>query len=170
MKTTMKISALAALAVTLILAMSYMAEAKEIEISKQDLPKEVLAAFNNIYPHAAIKGISKEIADGQTIYEIESADGKIRRDVSLKADGQIIEVEEVVNVLNLPEQVTKAIHDNYPNGKIEKAEKLTKDLRTSFEVVVEKGKENYKVVLDVNGKILKSEQIKENEEKEESEK
>ncbi len=54
----------------------------------------------------------------------------------------------------------------YPNGKIERAEKLVQNSTVEYEVVVEVGEQNYEIVLDASGKILKAEMIGEEEEKE----
>ena len=140
--------------------------AGEEQIDVKDLPPAVLAAFQKTYPKAEIKGVSKEDEDGRIAYEIESVEGKVVRDVLYSEEGQVLEVEEEMAFKALPAGVQKTITDNYPDAEVEKAEKITKNGSINYEVVVETDDEILEIMLDAQGKIIKTESSKENEEEE----
>jgi hypothetical protein len=141
--------------------------AEEAKIKPKDLPAVVLTAFKQAYPDASIKGASKEEENGQTVYEIESKDGKQSRDLVYSADGKILEVEEAINFDQLPVTVQQAIKAKYPDAKVEKAEKVSKDAVVEFEVKLENGEEDVTMVLEPNGTIKSVAAKEEDEEKEE---
>jgi hypothetical protein len=129
--------------------------AKDKKISKKQLPAAVLTAFQTAYPHATIKGQSVETEKGKKFYEIESVDGKINRDLLYTADGKVSEIEESVAAGTLPEEVKNTLAKEYPKGKIVKAEKVTHDTLSTYEIHLKTGKKTKSVSLDLQGKILK---------------
>lgn len=147
----------------------------EQKIKAKDLPGAITAAFQKAYPNAKIKGTSKEVENGKTMYEVESVDGKINRDLLYNADGTCAEIEETIPVKALPGGVADALKKGFPKGKVMKAEKLTKGETVQYELVVQSGKEKHEVVFDAKGAIVKDTKMKakakeEKEEKEENEK
>jgi hypothetical protein len=144
--------------------------AEEVEIKLKDLPAAVLTAFKQAYPNAKIKEASKEEENGQTVYEVESKDGKQARDLVYTADGKVLEVEEAMNFSQLPDAVQKAIQSHYPEAKVEKAEKVSKDAIVQFEVKLENDEEDVVMILDPSGKVVKSEVSKEEDEEKDKEK
>jgi hypothetical protein len=140
--------------------------AEEAKIKPKELPAAVLTAFKQAYPDASIKGASKEEENGQTVYEIESKDGKHSRDLVYSAEGKILEVEEVINFDQLPAAVQQAIKAKYPDAKVEKAEKISKDAVVEFEVKLEQGEEDIIMILEPSGTIKSVAAKEEDEEKE----
>ena len=145
------------------------AEGTEKKITKKDLPSAILTAFEKGYPKAQITGVSKETEDSTTYFEIESRDGKIRRDLLYKADGTVKEIEERVTEAELPAAIRQAVAKEYPKGRIQKGEKTTRDNAIEYELIVKIGKDKMEVVLDESGKILKTEKKSGTEEAEEQE-
>ncbi len=133
-------------------------EEKEEQITKQEVPAAVLAAFEKAYPKVEIKGYTREEKDGKTVYEVESMERKIHRDVTYFEDGTLYLVEEVVAAKSLPEAVRQTVKKEHPKGKIELAEKITEGATVSYEVVVAAGKKKFEVKLDASGKVLESEE------------
>jgi hypothetical protein len=144
-------------------------EGTEKKITKKELPSLVLTAFVKTYPGAKIMGTGMEIEDSTTYFEIESRDGKVKRDILYKADGTVKEIEEGVTKADLPTVIKEAIAKEYPNGKIRKGEKTTRDNVVKYELIVKNGKEKMEVVLDETGKIIKTEKITAKEKEEEKE-
>lgn len=122
-------------------------------MAKKDLPAPVLAAFEKAYPTAKLKECSSEQKDGKTCYELESKDGKTKRDLIYAADGSVMEIEERIAPDSLPETVKKVLADQYPKAAVKKAEKLTKGIEISYEVVVKDGKKKLELVFDAEGKL-----------------
>jgi uncharacterized membrane protein YkoI len=141
------------------------------KIKAKNLPAAVTAAFQKAYPNAKIKGASKEMENGKAVYEVESVDGKIRRDLLYNADGTCVEIEETVPLKALPSDVTDALKKGFPGGKVMKSEKLMKGETIQYELVIQSGKEKHEVVFDAKGLIVKDTKMnaKAKEDKEENE-
>jgi hypothetical protein len=143
-------------------------EAKdEKKFDKRDLPAAVTTAFQKAYPKATIKGADKEMKDSTQYYEIESVEGKTERSILYLPDGTVFEIEEGIDASMLPALVKATINKDYPKGKIEKAEKITRGTTTEFEIKVAVGKEKTEVVLDGSGKVIKTEKAGAKNEKDE---
>ncbi len=140
---------------------AFAGEEEEKQLTKQDVPVAVLAAFEKAYPKAVVKGYSKEEKDGKTLYEVESLEGKTHLDVSYLEDGSLFVTEEVVAVKSLPEAVRQTVKKEHPKGKIKLAEKITEGTIVEYEVVVALGKKKFEIKLDASGKVLESEEAKE---------
>lgn len=118
--------------------------------AKVTLPAAIDAAFKAAYPTATINHVSKEKENGQEIYEVESVDRGLHRDLNYKPDGTVIEVEEEVAETDLPAAVATAIKTRYPKATIVKREKLIKNGTTNYEVALKGGPGE--VVLTPDGK------------------
>ena len=129
--------------------------AQEKKIMKKDLPVPVLSSFQKAYPGATIKGLAREVEEGKTYFEIESVEGKVKRDLLYLADGTLVEIEETVGEADLPIPVKAAAAARYPKGKVVRAEKVTRGGAVSFELRVRVGKAQIEMSIDAAGKVLK---------------
>jgi hypothetical protein len=138
------------------------ARADEEKVSVDKLPAAVKKALKRKFPKAEIEKATKEVEDGNTVYEVELEIKDRSVDVSLKADGTILEIEREVPANELPEAVRKKLAARYPKAKIEKAEEVTKgeDGPVRYEVAI-----TTEVVLTANGKIVQAEEEEEDEKK-----
>jgi hypothetical protein len=130
---------------------------KEGTVDLTILPPAVLKAFRAAYPKAVIKGASTETENGVTLYEIESVDGKINRDLLYTAEGKVVEIEELIAAENLPAPVKETLSKEYPGAKVLvlKAEILTKDGIKAFELSIEVTGQKLGLTIDPQGKIVK---------------
>ncbi len=133
------------------------ARAGEKHLSEKQMPAAVLAAFHKAYPAATIRGMAMETEHGKTNYEIESLDGKTRRDLSYQEDGTLLEIEEVIPEADLPAPVLAAVNAKHPGAKIAKAEKDTRGTTVTYEIHVKDAQRPREVVVTPEGKILKEE-------------
>ena len=106
---------------------------------KVTLPPAVDAAFKAAYPAATINHVSKEKEGGQEIYEVESVDRGLHRDINYKPDGTVIAMEEEVADADFPASVAAAIKTRYPKATVVKREKLTKGTTVTYEVQLKGG-------------------------------
>lgn len=147
------------------------ARADEQKISVDQLPPAVMNAVKAKYPEAKIKEAAKDVEEGKTTYEVSLTDRGQSLDVSFQPNGTIVAIERQIKVSELPAAVTAALKQKYPKAELESAEELTEDGKVTYEVVVElENDKDYEVVLDRSGKILKTEEIKEDEKDEKDEK
>jgi len=117
------------------------------------LPAPILAAFTKAYPNATIKGASKETEDGKTVWEVESIDNGLARDLVYNLDGSVVEFEEQTEPATLPAAVTAALKAKYPKASITKAEKLMKGTTLTYEMAL-KGAAVKSVEITPDGKIV----------------
>lgn len=129
-------------------------EIKPAAVDLNILPAAVLSAFQTAYPHAVIKGTSKETEKGVTFYEIESIDGMMKRDLLYTADGKAVEVEEAMAPGALPPAVLQALAKVYPGCKILNAEDIAKGGQKFFELQIQVKGKKIGVTIDASGKII----------------
>ena len=157
------IAIIAALMGTLIImAVFSTAQAQENKIAVKDLPVAVTAAFQKAYPKATITGAATEVEDGKTLYEVESKEGTIQRDILFTDKGEIFEIEESIALEALPANVKSALEKQFTKYRLIKGEKVTRGTKVVYELKVKSGKKTFAVVLDSNAKILKSNAVKTN--------
>lgn len=144
------------------------ANAADKKITKKDVPVAVLKAFEQAYPKATVKGYAMEKEDGTTYYELETIDGKTKRDLLYHEDGTTVEIEEAVTMKDLPAAVAKAFAKESPKLQASKIEKVTRGASVTYDFSMGKGKSE--LVIDPSGTIVKhSKAVKATEEKEENE-
>lgn len=128
----------------------------EKKLTAKQLPAAVQAAFHKSYPAAKIVGAGSEVEEGKTLYEVESVDGKINRDLMYAEDGTCVLVEETIPLNALPDDVSKTLKKEAGKNKVLKSEKLTKGATIQFEFLIGSGKNQREVVIDPTGKIVES--------------
>jgi uncharacterized membrane protein YkoI len=135
------------------------ASASEKELKKDQLPKAVIAAFEKAFPNAKELEFEEALFDGKTTYEVEyKKDGK-EYEFLYSTEGVLIQKEEDIDVKTLPDPVIQAILKAHPKAEIKEAEKLIKPdgTVTGYEVGIKVAGKELELELDVNGKILKTE-------------
>jgi hypothetical protein len=138
------------------------------KITKKDVPPAVLKAFEQAYSHATVKGYAMEKEHGTTYYELETIDGKTRRDLLYTEDGKIAEIEETITMKDLPAAVAKAFAKESPKAQASKIEKVARGEKVMYEFSMGKGKSA--LVIDPAGTVVKhSRAVKKTSEKEEEE-
>jgi hypothetical protein len=155
------------LAVLLIAGIMPKAIAGDKKISKKDVPAAALKAFEAAFPKVTVNTYIEETEDGKIFFEFETIEGTIQRDILYKADGTLIEVEEILTLASVPSKIAKTISADMPKAKIVGGEKTTKGTDVTYEVKVKVGNKTGRVVLNADGKIIKREMNKTKEEKKE---
>ena len=161
------VTALALLLANVLVVSSWADEGEKKSDAGIQPPEAVLTAFHKAYPSATINNASHESKDGQTYIEIESMDGNQRRDLLYLIDGTLYEIEEAVKVSDLPKEIVATLSAKFPQGKMQKAERITRGGIVQYEVFLESGEDNLEVLLDSQG-VIKS-QTSANDEDEEAE-
>jgi hypothetical protein len=131
------------------------------------LPAPILAAFKKSYPNATIRNASKETEDGKTVWEVESIDNNMARDLIYNPDGTVVEFEEQIEPSTLPAAVSATLKAKYPKATITKAEKLMKGKAVTYEMAL-KDAAVPSIEIAPDGKIAPA--AKEKDEKEDDEK
>ncbi|HLG17319.1 MAG TPA: hypothetical protein VJH03_22920 [Blastocatellia bacterium] len=145
------ISAAVALAFSLVPSQAARAEGNEKRVKMKDLPPAVQKTVREQSKGATIRGLSQETEDGKTIYEVEMRVKGHPKDVSIDADGNVIEVEEAVTLASLPEAVQAGIKKGAAESRITLIESIQKGgALVAYEVHTLAGKKRgeFKVGLD----------------------
>jgi hypothetical protein len=128
---------------------------QETKITKKQVPQPAMTAFKSAYPKAKIIGTNKEIENGTTYYEIESKDGKTKRNVLYTSDGSLYVTEEVIGIKDLPTVVRSSFKSNYSKAKIKVIEKIMKGSDITYEIQYRSGKQRKEAVFSADGKEVK---------------
>jgi len=118
-----------------------MALAQE-KVDADKLPPKVSEAVKARFPGAKITQATKELENGEVIYDIEmTRDGK-KHEMDCKEDGTLVDIQNEIAVTDLPAAATSAIRAKYPNCTIKEAGEILvvkdkKETRDHFEVLIE---------------------------------
>lgn len=156
----MKTTHLAILAACGLLATgSAAAQEHEKKIKRSDLPPAVEKTVAANSQGATIKGFSTEKEDGKTFYEAEMTVNGHSKDMSMTADGSIVEVEEEVAMDSLSADVKAGLQAKAGKGKLLKVETITKkDKLVAYEAQVNTNGKKSEVQVGPDGKPLDHEE------------
>ncbi len=149
-----------------ILIASLSTSASEKKLTRKEVPRAVLNAFVRSYPKAVIKGYAKEVENGGTFFELESVDGRTRRDVLYTPEGEVSEIEETVVMNDLPDAVKKAFAKESDGKAAARVEKTTRGEKVVYEFTMGKGKTE--MVIAPDGAIVEHSQVNTKKDKEEN--
>jgi uncharacterized membrane protein YkoI len=132
-----------------------MATTAEKRIERKDLPSAVEKTVAVESGGASIRGFSREVEDGKTLYEVAlTVDGR-GRDVSIDSQGHVVEVEQEVSLSALPPAVREGLEKAAGSGHIVKVESLTKTgTLVAYEAAVRSGSKKSEVQVGPDGKPL----------------
>ncbi len=133
--------------------------AQEKKIKRSDLPPAVEKTVAAESTGATIKGFSTEKEKGETFYEAELMVNGHSKDISMAADGSIVEVEEQVVLDALSADVKAGLQAKAGKGKILKVESLTKKGKlVAYEAKVDTNGKKSEVQVGPDGKPLDHEE------------
>jgi len=93
------------IAFTLLVAAASALGAQERKIARRNLPAAVARTAATESQGAKIRGYSQEKENGQTFYEVEMTVNGHHRDVLIDSSGTVVEVEEQVQLVDVPAAV-----------------------------------------------------------------
>jgi hypothetical protein len=135
------------------------ASAQEKKIKRSELPPAVEKTVAAQSAGATIRGFSTEKENGQTLYEAELTVNGHSKDISMTADGSIVEIEEQVSLDSLPAEVKAGLQAKAGNGKILKVESLTKKNKlVAYEAKVETNGKKTEIQVGPDGKPIDHEE------------
>jgi uncharacterized membrane protein YkoI len=133
--------------------------AEEKELSKSQVPKAVIAAFEKAYPNAKGLEFEEEMFEGKVTYEVEYKKNGMEYEFLYNADGVLLQKEEEIDGEMLPVPVVQAIKKAYPKAEIKEVEQVMKpdSTVTGYEVEIKVAGKEIELELGVGGTILKNE-------------
>jgi uncharacterized membrane protein YkoI len=135
------------------------AQGNEKNIQRADLPPAVEKTVVTQSQGATIKGFSREKENGQTYYEAEMTVNGHSKDVTIDANGAVVEIEEQVALDSLPSSVKDGLRAKAGTGKILKVESLTKhDQLVAYEAKVQTDGKKKEIQVGPDGQPLAHEE------------
>jgi len=129
---------------------------QEKRVKMKDLPEAVQKTVNEQSKGATIKGLSKEVQKGQTVYEVELTVDGHSKDVTIDSSGKVVEAEEQVQLSSLPEAIQTAIKQNARTAQIQLVESVIKGGTLQYyEVHLKKGTKKSELKIGPDGKVVK---------------
>jgi len=136
-------------------AIASQAATQERRLKHSDLPPAVQKTADQESQGATVRGYSSETNGGQLEYEVAMTRHGHRRDVSIAADGSVVEIEEEVALDSLPGLVRAGLLQLAGRGKITKVESLTKrGAIVAYEAQVRTGAKRSEIQVGPDGKPL----------------
>ena len=146
----------AAIGATLaVLTIGFQTRAQEKKLQRSELPPAVQKTVDEQSKGATVKGFSTEVEDGKKIYEVQLTVNGHGKDVSMDAQGHVLEIEEETSLESLPAAVRDGLTKAAGKGTIRKVESLTTNGKlVAYEAAVKTGTKNSEVQVGPDGKKL----------------
>jgi uncharacterized membrane protein YkoI len=143
------------------LTLSTASHADEEKIDLDKLPAKVKDAVKKEFKDAELVSASKENEDDKIVFEVQiKVKGQII-EVTCTDDGKIVSIEKEIAAKLLPKAVTDALNEKYPKAVIKKAEEVTEQGKTNYEVLITTAdKKTLEITYDKDGKVLEKEEKK----------
>jgi hypothetical protein len=150
--------------VSLLLAASCYAQSgyRETRIEEPDVPNAVLKAFKMAYPKARARGYFKVDAAGALSYKIETKEGDSHRFASYDEQGQLVQIEDIIVVTNLPANAQLTIQKEYAEAEVTYAAKFLERDRVSYRANVKKDEKQFTLQFDSEGRLTSAHEFKVN--------
>jgi hypothetical protein len=116
------------------------AQGEKLDPSK--LPPRVADAVKLRFPGATITQVTKEIENGETVFDIEMTRAGKKHEMDCKEDGTLIDLQNEVPASELPAGAADAIKKKYPGSTIKEVGEILvakdgKETKDHFEVIIE---------------------------------
>jgi hypothetical protein len=148
-----------AILVVTTLALAGNASSQEKQIQQSELPPAVEKTVVSQSQGATIRGFSKETEKGKTYYEVAMTVNGLGKDVSMDANGNVVETEIEVPFDSLPAAVKAGLTTQAGKGTIGKVESLTKSGKlVAYEAHVITGTKKSEIQVGPDGKPLAHEE------------
>lgn len=130
--------------------------AQERKIRREQLPPAVEKTVARESEGATIKGFSTEVEHGRKLYEAALIVNGHAKDILIDRNGNIVEIEEQVELDSLSAPVQDALRKMAGSGTITVVESLTKNNQlVAYEAQVKHGKLRSEIQVGPNGEKLK---------------
>jgi len=112
------------------------------KIEADKLPQKVKDAVKARFPGHAITQATKELENGEVIFDIEMTVGGKKHEMDCKEDGTIVDIQNEIDAKDLPPAALNAIKAKYPGSTIKEVGEILvvkdkKETRDHFEVIIE---------------------------------
>jgi hypothetical protein len=142
----------------------YSQEKKETSKTEKQInvPEVVKKAFATQFPKVAkVNWVLEKTGE----YEAEFNSNKIEMSAVFDEKGILLETESEIKEAALPQTIKSVLAKDFAGYKIDEIAKTEAKDAVTYEMAAKKDKKEYGLVFDKNGKLLKQEEEKEDEDK-----
>ena len=133
----------------------FMLLGEETRVKMQDLPEPVQKAVKAQTKTVKLRGLAKEVENGETFYEAEAVANGKSRDVLIDSKGNVVEVEEATTLGSVPGPVQSAIKAAAVGGKVVSIETVTTGSAITYEAAIQKAGKTSEVAFNADGSMKK---------------
>lgn len=151
----MKIRITAALALAAALVLAGVVRGAEKKVTMNQLPAAVQQTIKERSQGGAVRGLSIEEDNGKTVYEAELTVSGRNVDLSMDAQGRVLEFEGEIPLDKLPAAARDAIQRRAAGGTIGVVEEVIENGTTTYEAHVDKAGKKSEVKVDAQGSPVK---------------
>jgi len=133
--------------------------AKEVKLTKAQVPAPVLQTAAKTAPGAAMTGFAREEEKGKTVYEVELREKGTGTDLILSPEGKLLTEERTLaSLADLPAAVRQGFQGSpYGTAKVLKIEKVTNSETPNaptYELTVQQHGKHHELELTADGKLI----------------
>jgi hypothetical protein len=126
-----------------------------VRVKLEDVPKPAVKAVQDRFTKATIRYVDKETGGH---YEFALKEGERVFDVSVTAEGKLLNVKEEIAEDKVPKAVKEGLQKKYKGAKIVETEKVIvldgKKETVTYEMKIKADNKTLEVVLDESGKVV----------------
>lgn len=127
----------------------------EADVPLDRVPENVVAAAQAAYPGVRLTGAEREVQDGSRVWEVKFSHEGRAMELVIDDDGEVLETERELRADEAPEAVLAAAEAAIPNSAFRSVEEIRAGDGLAYHVKRLRGGASYKVVLDVDGTVLR---------------
>jgi hypothetical protein len=131
-------------------------EGTEEKLALKNLPSAVQATIQRETLDSKILGISREIDNGKTLYEIETMVQGRSKDMLIDDKGNLTEIEEEIALASLPAGIQTEIKKSIGKAKLVKLEAVCNGAKVqhSYAALLDKAGKRSEISMGIDGRLL----------------
>jgi hypothetical protein len=133
------------------------AAAAQEKIEADKLPPKVKDSLKARFPGHMVTQATKELENGEVIYDIEMTVSGKKHEMDCKEDGTIVDIQNEIDPKDLPAAALNTIKAKYPGSTIKEVGEILvvkdkKETRDHFEVMIETAdKKQMELTVSIDG-------------------
>jgi len=127
----------------------------ETKVKLSDAPPAVQTTVKTETGNAKVVGLTREVENGKTVYELETIENGLVRDLIIGADGAVLIVEQQITLAALPAGAKSAIEKQAAGARINKVEKVTEGNKVFYEAAIKRFLRTSEIKVDADGVAVK---------------
>jgi uncharacterized membrane protein YkoI len=129
--------------------------AADKKVALKDLPAPVQQTVKEQSQGGTVRGLSKEVEKGKTVYEAELTVNGHAKDIIIDPAGKVLVTEEQTTLAEIPAAARTALEKAIGSGKLVAVEIVHDADRTYYEAQIANGRKRSEAKVDAEGHAVK---------------